>query len=195
MNFNESNKYLTPWQNMTWYLVATHLSAITEVRRFLWLATRLHTWRDFVPLLFANPLQVIQVSRLTFGNSNLQLPQLIFYGMKVWRTRRVELMSQSWICVSSDHNTFTQFSSQSLANFRRPVHVLSWAGGASFWPFNIWFWWDRTNFIKKIIIRKKEEQRKRKEEKNKETYIIQWMGTKSTRSLHTKIKYYLWVPC
>ncbi len=43
---------------------------------------------DFVPLLFADPLQVIKVSRLTFGNSNLQLPPQIFYGMKVWRLAR-----------------------------------------------------------------------------------------------------------
>ncbi len=34
------------------------------------------------------------------------------------QTRRVELMPKSWILVSSDHNTFTQFSSESLANFR-----------------------------------------------------------------------------
>ncbi len=44
-----------------------------------------HLRRDFVPLLFADPLQVIKVSRLTFGNSNLQLPPQIFYGIKVWR--------------------------------------------------------------------------------------------------------------
>ncbi len=31
----------------------------------------------------------------------------------------VKLMPKSWIFVSSDHNTFTQFSSESLANFRR----------------------------------------------------------------------------
>ncbi len=35
------------------------------------------------------------------------------------QTRRVELMPKSWILVSADHNTFTQFSSESLANFRR----------------------------------------------------------------------------
>ncbi len=35
------------------------------------------------------------------------------------QTRRVELMPKSLILVSSDHNTFTQFSSESLANFRR----------------------------------------------------------------------------
>ncbi len=44
--------------------------------------------RDFVPLLFADPLQVIKVWRLTSGNSNLQLPPQIFYGMKVWRLAR-----------------------------------------------------------------------------------------------------------
>ncbi len=31
----------------------------------------------------------------------------------------VELMPKSWILVSSDHKTFTQFSSESLLNFRR----------------------------------------------------------------------------
>ncbi len=30
-----------------------------------------HLRRDFVPLLFSDPLQVIKFSRLTFGNSNL----------------------------------------------------------------------------------------------------------------------------
>ncbi len=38
---------------------------------------RTHLRRDFVPLLFADPLQVIKVSRLTFGNSNIQLPPQI----------------------------------------------------------------------------------------------------------------------
>ncbi len=185
-----------------------------------------HLRRDFVPLLFADPLQVIKVSRLTFGNSNLQLPPQIFYGIQVWRlarplqdlnvlllepllcclavcfgslscwnthsrpifnalagsmpwswrymalsifplmrcsfpvplaekhpqsimfpppclmvflgsyeafllfqTRRVELMPKSLILVSFDHNTFIQFSSESLVSFRRAVHVLYWAGG------------------------------------------------------------------
>ncbi len=46
----------------------------------------IHLRRDFVPLLFADPLQVIKVS--TFGNSNLQLPPQIFYGIKVWRLAR-----------------------------------------------------------------------------------------------------------
>ncbi len=38
-------------------------------------------------------------------------------------------MPKSWILFSSDHNTFTQFSSESLANFRQACTVLSWAGG------------------------------------------------------------------
>ncbi len=42
----------------------------------------------FVPLLFADPLQVIKVLKMTFGNSNLQLPLHIFYGIKVWRLAR-----------------------------------------------------------------------------------------------------------
>ncbi|KAK6297365.1 hypothetical protein J4Q44_G00319480 [Coregonus suidteri] len=47
-----------------------------------------HLRRDFVPLLFTDLLQVIKVSRLMFGNSNLQLPPQIFYGIKVWRLAR-----------------------------------------------------------------------------------------------------------
>ncbi len=33
--------------------------------------------------------------------------------------QQVEFMQKSWILVSSDHNTFTQFSCESLANFSR----------------------------------------------------------------------------
>ncbi len=47
-----------------------------------------HLRRDFFPLLFADLLQVIKVSRLTFGNSILQLRSQIFYGIKVWRLAR-----------------------------------------------------------------------------------------------------------
>ncbi len=43
-------------------------------------------------------------------------PQSIMFwlGWCSWG-HRVELMSKSWILVSSDHSTFTQFSSESLA--------------------------------------------------------------------------------
>ncbi len=47
-----------------------------------------HLRRGFVPLLFADPLQVIKVLRLKLGSSNLQLPPQIFYGIKVWRLAR-----------------------------------------------------------------------------------------------------------
>ncbi len=47
-----------------------------------------HLRRDFVPLLFTDPLQVIKVSKLTFGNSSLQLPPQIYFGMKVWTLAR-----------------------------------------------------------------------------------------------------------
>ncbi len=47
-----------------------------------------HLRRDFVPLIFSDPLQVIKVSRLIFGNSNLQLPPQIVNGIKVWRRAR-----------------------------------------------------------------------------------------------------------
>ncbi len=44
-----------------------------------------HLRKDFVPLLFADPPQVIKVLRLMFGSSKLQLPPQIFYGIKVWK--------------------------------------------------------------------------------------------------------------
>ncbi len=49
----------------------------------------LHTYQGegggggFVPLLFADPLQVIKVLRLMFGSLSLQLPSQIFNGIKV----------------------------------------------------------------------------------------------------------------
>lgn len=47
-----------------------------------------HLRRDFVPLIFADPLQVIKASRLTFGNSNLQLSTdfLRGYGLETGYT-------------------------------------------------------------------------------------------------------------
>ncbi len=48
----------------------------------------LHTWEGFCPTPLCRSSQVIKVSRLTFGNLNLQLPSQIFYGTKVWRLAR-----------------------------------------------------------------------------------------------------------
>ena len=36
---------------------------------------------DFGPLLFADPLQILKVPRLSLGNSKLQLPPQIFDGI------------------------------------------------------------------------------------------------------------------
>ncbi len=162
-----------------------------------WSQVCTHLWRGLVSLLFADPLQVIKVLRLTFGNSNLQFPSqtsmrlagplqdfflshsfvalavcfgslscrnthprpifnalaltvhgpvhrpfdavqlscplsrksimfpppcltvlMVFLGsFLLLQTWRVELMPKSWMLVSSDDKTFTQFSSESLANF------------------------------------------------------------------------------
>ncbi len=71
----------TWWQNPCWQSQRSDVSC-------RWHQVCTHLRRDFVPLLLADPLQVIKVSRLTFGNLNLQLPPQIFYGMKVWRLAR-----------------------------------------------------------------------------------------------------------
>ena len=44
-----------------------------------------HLRRDFGPLLFADTLQILKVSRLSLGHLKLQLPPQIFYGIKVRR--------------------------------------------------------------------------------------------------------------
>ncbi len=108
---------------MTWYLVAKPLLAITEVRCSAGghqVCT--HLRRNFVPLLFADPLQVIKVSRLTFGNSNLQLPPQIFYGIKVWRPAR-PFLSHSFVALAgcfgslSHWNTHLRHIFNALAGF------------------------------------------------------------------------------
>ncbi len=83
MHWFALNKYLTPSQNMTWH-VANHKKRLTSVI----CQQGFSLWRDLVSLLFADLLQVIKVLMLTFGNSNLQLPPQIFYGIKVWRLAR-----------------------------------------------------------------------------------------------------------
>ncbi len=65
-------------------------------------------------------------------------PCLTVCGWRSWGHRQYSSSStygkSSWckksrILVSSDHNTFTQFSSESLVIFRHAVHVLSRAAG------------------------------------------------------------------
>ena len=47
-----------------------------------------HLWKHFGPLLFADPVQILKVLRLSLGNSKLQLPPQIFYRIKVRRLAR-----------------------------------------------------------------------------------------------------------
>ncbi len=88
-----------------------------------------HLRRDFVPLLFADPVQVIKVSRLTFGNSNLQLPPQIFYGIRSgdWlghsRTLMCFFLSHSFVALAvcfgslSFWNTYLRPIFNDLAGF------------------------------------------------------------------------------
>ncbi len=71
----------TWWQNPCWQSQRSDVSCSWP--------PDLHTSQEgFVPPLFADPLQVIKVLRLTFVNLNLKLPPQIFYGIKVWRLAR-----------------------------------------------------------------------------------------------------------
>ncbi len=90
LHFNESNKYLIPFAKHDLVLGGKTLLGNHRSQTFLVVGHQVctHLWRDFVPLLFADTLLVIKVSRLTFGNSNLQLTPNIFYGIKVWRLAR-----------------------------------------------------------------------------------------------------------
>ncbi len=87
MLFNELNKYLKSIGKHDLVLGGKTLVGNHRGQMFLVVGHQVctHLRRDFVPLLFADPLQVIKVSRLTFGFLNLQLPSQIFCGIKVWR--------------------------------------------------------------------------------------------------------------
>ncbi len=80
---------------------------------------------SIVPLMQCSctvPLVEKQPQSIMFPPTCLMVG-MVFLGSQatflLLQTRRVELMPKSWISVSSDHNTFTQFSSESLANIRR----------------------------------------------------------------------------
>ncbi len=92
-----------------------------------------HLRRDSVPLLSADSLQVIKVSWLTFGNSNLQLSPQIFYGMKVFRLVRplqdlnVLLLEPLLCCLGSVFWVIVMLEYPSTINFNAlavhgPVH-------------------------------------------------------------------------
>ncbi len=91
-----------------------------------------HLRRDFFPLLSADPLQVIKVSRLTFDHSNLQLPPQIFYGIKVWRLARPlqdlnVLLLEPLLCCLGVFVASSPLNHWDTSD--GPVYVLSWAGG------------------------------------------------------------------
>ncbi len=98
-----------------------------------------HLRRDFVPLLFADPLQVIKVSRLTFGNSNLQLPPQIFYGIKVWRLARplqdlnVLLLESLLCCLGHVFWVIVMLEYLSTTHFQCPGPDGTWPRPSSLW--------------------------------------------------------------
>ncbi len=98
-----------------------------------------HLRRDFVPLLLADPLQVIKVSRLTFGNSNLQLPPQIFYGMKVWRLARplqdlnVLLLEPLLCCLGRVFWVIVLLEYPSTTHFQCPGPDDTWPRPSSLW--------------------------------------------------------------
>ena len=69
-----------------------------------------HCSRDFGPLLHTDLLQILEVSGLSLGNTDFQLPPKIFYWVQVWRLSRPlqdlemlltePLLSCAWLCVS-----------------------------------------------------------------------------------------------
>ncbi len=138
-SYTFTNKYLTPSaaKPLLQTLVGNH-----RVQTFLVVGHQVctHLRRDFVPLLFADPPQVIKVSRLTFGNTSLQLPPQIFYGMKVWRLARTLMcffLSHSFVALAvcfgslSCCNTHPRPIFNALAGFN--ALTLTWPRPSSLW--------------------------------------------------------------
>ncbi len=121
LHFNEWNKNLTPFAKYDIVLGGKTLVGYHRGQTFLVVGHQVwtHFRRDFVPLLFADPLQVIKVClRLMFGNSNLQLPPQIFYGIKIWRLARPlhlnvlllePLLCVFWVIVMLEYPSTTHF--------------------------------------------------------------------------------------
>ncbi len=127
LHFNECNKYFAKHDSVLGgkTLVGNHRG-----QTFLVVGHQVctHLRRDFVPLLLADPLQVIKVWRLTFGNSNLQLPPQILYGIKVWRPARplqdliVLLLEPLLCCLGRGLPINDPFSMPWLASMPWPWH-------------------------------------------------------------------------
>ncbi len=140
----------TWWQNPCWqsqrsFLVVGH-QVCTHLR-----------W-DFVPRLFADPLQVIKILRLMFGNSNLLLPPQIFNGIKVCRLARslqdlnvllLELLlcclgRVFWVIVMLEYPSTTHFQCPGWLQCFDPdghrQHSSSSKHGELSWCQRAWFW-------------------------------------------------------
>ncbi len=87
-----------------------------------------HLRRGFVPLLFADLLQVMKVSRLTFGNSNLQLPPQMFYGIKAgdWlghsRTLMCFFLRHSFVALAVCFGSLSFWNTRPRPIFNAHVH-------------------------------------------------------------------------
>ncbi len=97
----KSRKVFDPFAKLDLVLGAKTLVGNHRGQTFLVVGHQVftHLRRDFVPLLFADPLQVIKVSRLTFGNSNLQLPPQIFRLARPLQDLNVLLLEPLLCCL------------------------------------------------------------------------------------------------
>ncbi len=149
MHFNESNKYLTPLQKKLDLVLLGGNTLVGNHRgqTFLVVGHQVYTHlrRDFVPLLLADTLQVIKVSRMTFGNSNLQLSPQIFYGIEVWRLARplqdlnVLLLEPLYCCLGRVFWVIVLLEYPSTTHFQCPGW-LQCPGPDSTWPCSLSLW-------------------------------------------------------
>ena len=84
------NKYLTPWTNSMLIFCRKAIIGQHRCQTVFIVGDKVcaHFGRDVGPLLPADSLQVIQVPRLSPGNSNFKLPPKIFNRIQVWRLAR-----------------------------------------------------------------------------------------------------------
>ncbi len=122
----------TWWQNPCWQSQRSDVLVVGH-------QICIHLRRDFVPLLFVDPLQVIKVLRLTFGNTNLQLPPQIFYGIKVRRLARplqdlnVLLLEPLLCCLGRVFWVIVLLEYPSTTHFQCPGPDGTWPRPSSLW--------------------------------------------------------------
>ncbi len=141
MHFNEWKKVFDPLAKHDLVLGGKTLVGNHRGQTFLVVGHQvcIHLRKDFVPLLFADPLQVIKVSRLTFGNLNLQLPPQIFYGIKVLRLARslqdlnVLLLEPLFCCLGCVFWVIVMLEYPSTTHFQCPGPDGTWPRPSSLW--------------------------------------------------------------